>query len=55
MMDLKPSYYVCIKGLLLVLELAKGNRLDPSNPFHWRTVHLNLPGMPDYDPGKPQI
>jgi hypothetical protein len=55
MMGLKPSPYVCIKGLLLALELVKGNRLDPMNPFHWLSVHLNLPGMINYDPSKPKI
>ncbi|GKY99201.1 hypothetical protein MPSEU_000875500 [Mayamaea pseudoterrestris] len=29
--------------------------LSPSNVFHWTRVKLNVPGMSDYNPGKPWI
>jgi len=54
-MGMKNSPYVCGKGLLLALELIKGDHWDAYNPFHWDTIRLNLPGDPNYDPRKPRI
>jgi len=52
MMSLKSSPYVCIKGLMIALELVRGNHWDKGNPFQWGSVNLNLPGMQQYDPTK---
>jgi hypothetical protein len=30
-------------------EVIRGDRKDPTNPFQWYSVKLNLPG-PGYDP-----
>ncbi len=54
-MGMKNSPYVCIKGLLLALELMRGNTQDPGNPFHWDSIQLNLPGDPNYDPRRPRL
>jgi hypothetical protein len=55
MMGLKPSPYMCIKALLFALEFIRGDRRDVHNPFHWTTLRMNLPGDPDYNPGKPRL
>jgi hypothetical protein len=55
MMGMKNSPYACIKGLLLALESIQGDHKDASNPFHWNTVSLNLPGDPEYDPRQPRL
>jgi hypothetical protein len=55
LVGMKFSPYVCIKGLLIALEMVKGNQWDESNAFQWGDVHLNLPGDSDYSPGKPRI
>lgn len=55
LMGLTSSPYVCIKGLLLALELVKGDPSCQDNPFHWDQVVLNLPGMPSYDPRQPML
>jgi hypothetical protein len=34
--------YVCIKGLLIMLECIRGNRRDCCNPFQCEMVILNL-------------
>jgi hypothetical protein len=54
-MGLKPSPYVCIKALLIALEVIRGNRLDPRNPFCWHKIALNLPGASNYDPSRPRL
>jgi hypothetical protein len=55
MMGMKNSPYACIKGLLLALESIQGDHKDASNPFHFDTVSLNLPGDPEYDPRQPRL
>jgi hypothetical protein len=55
MMGLKPSPYFAIKGTFLAEEVVKGNRLDRSNPYHWESVLLNLPGSPSYTPSQPWV
>ena len=42
MMGLKPSPYMCIKTLLLALEIIRGDKFDPGNPFHWDRIEFNL-------------
>jgi len=53
MMGLKLSPYMCIKALLNAIEIIRGDRHNPRNPFHWTQIYLNLPGDPDYDPSRP--
>jgi len=55
LMGLKPSPYKCIKALLLALEVVRGDKHSPSNPFHWDQVLLNLLGIPHYDPTRPRL
>lgn len=55
MMGLKPSPYKCIKALLIAIEIIRGDRRDPKNPFHWESILFNLPGDPGYDPSKPRM
>lgn len=55
LMGLKPSPYKCIKALLLAIEVVKGDRRDPCNPFQWDQIQLNLPGTTQYDPSKPRL
>ena len=37
------------------LEIIKGNRKDPNNPFKWDYVELNLPSSENYDPSQPWV
>lgn len=47
--------YVCIKGLLLAMEVIRGDRNDVMNAFRWEYVKLNLPGDAEYTPLKPRL
>ena len=38
-----------------VMEIIKGDRFDPSNPFAWDKVILNLPGSESYDTLMPRV
>jgi hypothetical protein len=49
-MGFAPSPYNLIKMALIAEEVIRGNRTDPSNPFHWEKVRLNLPGSAAYEP-----
>jgi hypothetical protein len=55
MMGLKPSPYFAVKGTYLAEEVVQGDPSEPSNPFHWSWVHLNLPGSPSYQPQLPWV
>ncbi len=37
------------------MEIVRGDQKDPTNPFHWHRVLLNLPGDKNYDPRKPRL
>lgn len=52
-MGLKPSPYVCVRSLLYGEEIIRGDKSDPTNPFRYDYVRLNLPGMMNYDPRIP--
>lgn len=54
-MGLRPSPYVCVKGMLLAKEIIMGSRDDEDNVFRWDHVLLNLPGMKEYSPSKPWV
>ena len=49
-MGLKSSPYQACQAMMVVEELIKGERRDPTNPFRWDVVVTNLPGSPEYDP-----
>jgi hypothetical protein len=36
-------------------QLAYGDHTDPSNPYHWKNVLLNLPGDPNYNATQPWV
>jgi len=55
MMGLLNSPYVLVKLTHLADESAFGNHLDPSNPFQWSYVRLNLPGMEHNNPHLPWV
>ena len=54
-MGMCPSPWVTIRLLMFMMEIVIGNPLEPSNPFRWDQVILNLPGNPSYDPGMPRV
>lgn len=55
MMGLSSSPYVVVKMTHLADEVAFGDPSDPSNPFRWDHVRLNLPGMENYNPHLPWV
>ena len=54
-MGMTPSPYVSIHLFAWAMELIKGDRTDPNNPFHWSEVKLKCPGSPTYDPSMPRV
>ncbi len=50
-----PSPYNCVQGQRRTLEVAKGDRHDPTNHWQWDRVRLNLPGAKSYDPSLPRV
>jgi hypothetical protein len=55
MMGLRPSPYFTGQCTYYAEEVVQGNPSDVHNPFHWATVHLNLPGSEDYNPSLPWV
>lgn len=51
LMGFKPSPYGSIKTALVAEEVVRGDRHDPTNPYQWDRVNLNLPG-PGFNPTK---
>ena len=54
-MGMCPSPWVTIRLLMWMMEIVIGNPKDPSNPFRWDRVILNLPGDSNYNPGMPRV
>ena len=54
-MGMLPSPWVTTRLFAWAMELMKGDRRDPKNPFHWSEVKLNLPGSSSYDPAMPRL
>ena len=54
-MGMKPSPYNAVRFYYWAEEFARGNLRDPSNPFGFDKVVLNLPGMESYDSTKPKL
>jgi hypothetical protein len=54
-MGLKPSPYQAVQGMMVAEQVIKENYSDPSNPFRWDTVRMDLPGTKNYDPALPWV
>jgi hypothetical protein len=54
-MALKPSPYQAVQGMKVAEELIKEDPENPSNPFHWDEVRMNLPGATTYIPALPMV
>ena len=54
-MGLKPSPYISTHQLLRADTYLVGDRRDKSNPFQWKKVVFNLPGMENYNPSLPRV
>jgi hypothetical protein len=54
-MGLKPSPCQAVQGMMVAEELIKGDPEDPSNPFRWDVVRLNLPGPKECNPALPWV
>jgi len=54
-MGIKSSPHGCTKMEMLGDEVAKGDYANPSNPFAFTHVRLNLPGSPQYSPSLPWV
>lgn len=50
LMGFSASPYIAVKMTLICEEVARGDRHDLDNPFHWSYARLNLPGTPNYTP-----
>ena len=55
LMGFTPSPYIATQTFAWSEEIIIGDYSDPSNPFHWDTIVLNLPGTDSYQPDKPWI
>ncbi len=55
LMGLRSSPYIATKASSLGEEVALGDKHDVTNPMHWETIQLNLPGSSDYDPTMPWV
>jgi hypothetical protein len=55
MMGLTSLPYVAVRGTHSTEELVFGDRQDPTNPFRWDHVCLNLPGALTYTPLLPWV
>jgi hypothetical protein len=52
-MGVRSSPFNCVRAYLISEEIIKGDRNSKDNPFRWHRVIFNLPGTPQYDPGRP--
>jgi hypothetical protein len=55
MMGLRPSPYFTGQGTYYAEALVVSDPRDQTNPFHWQTVRLNLPGSDTYTPSLPWV
>jgi hypothetical protein len=49
-MGFTSSPYQTVQGVLVAEEVILGDRCNPTNPFQFDEVVLNLPGMATYNP-----
>ena len=55
LMGFRSSPYIACKMYGWTLDVCRGNRFDPENPFRWDSVRVNLPGTKNYNPRLPWI
>ena len=55
LMGLKSSPYNCTRAFAWSEDFIRGDRHDPTNPFAWDKVIMNLPGQADYNPTLPWV
>ena len=51
----RPAPEFAVRMMMRSVEIAKGEPDDETSPFCFSRVVLNLPGLPDYDPGMPRV
>jgi hypothetical protein len=54
-MGLRSSPHGCVKMHHLGEEVVRGDHKNPSNPFFFDQIRLNLPGDPSYDPALARV
>jgi hypothetical protein len=54
-MGLKSLPFQAVQGMMVAEDLIKGDHMDPSNPFKWDAVRMNLPGTNNYNPALPWV
>lgn len=54
-MGMRSSPYNSVRYFYWAEEFGRGNPLDEGNALRYDRVILNLPGMPDFDPSKPNV
>ena len=52
-MGLCPSPFNACKMFAITVDVIRGDKTDPDNPFKWTHVETNYPGSDNYDPSKP--
>jgi hypothetical protein len=54
-MGCTSSPFVAVRYMYWLDELSRGDPRDPTNPFWYDRVKLNLPGMPEFEPSRPKV
>jgi hypothetical protein len=54
-MGFRPSPYYAVRFYYWAEELARGDRLAPSNPLRWDEIRLNLPSSYTHNPTLPRV
>lgn len=54
-MGVRQSPFATTRMYAMSLEIIKGNRSDPENPYGWEAIQLNLPSSENYDPSQPWV
>jgi len=55
LMGFRSSPYIACKIYGWVVDIARGNPRQSTNPFKWDSIRINLPGSESYDPTLPWI
>ena len=54
-MGLGPSCHDSVQFSLRAKRIIYGDRHNPNNPFQWKVVSFNIPGLAGYDPRLPRM
>jgi hypothetical protein len=54
-MGIRSSPHGCTLMEMISDEMAQGKSADPSNPFHFDEIRMNLPGSSSYNPSHPWV